>query len=72
MGGFSDRLVTYIRILARSLRGQDGLTEVFQVAVTPGTTYAFSIGKGAGFVANSNVTDTYMGSNGAVIIEYVV
>jgi hypothetical protein len=72
MGGFNDRLVSYIRILARSLRGQDGLTEVFQVAVTPGTTYTFSIGKGAGFVANSNVTDTYMGSNGAVIIEYVV
>ena len=72
LGGINDRLVSFVRVYARSLRGQDGLTEVFQVAVTPGTTYSFTIGKGAGFVANSNVTDTYMGSNGAVIIEYVV
>jgi hypothetical protein len=50
------------RAFARSLRGQDGVTQVFQVTVVPATTYTFSIGNG---------TPTG-GSDGAVIIEYVV
>jgi hypothetical protein len=50
------------RAFARSLRGQDGVTEVFQVTVVPATTYTFSIG-------NGTATGS---SDGAVIIEYVV
>jgi hypothetical protein len=50
------------RAFARSLRGQDGVTEVFQVTVVPATTYNFSIG-------NGTATGS---SDGAVIIEYVV
>jgi hypothetical protein len=48
--------------------GQDGVIEVFQVTVVPSTAYSFSIGKGASFTGS---TDSYMGSNGAVIIEYI-
>jgi hypothetical protein len=59
------------RAFARSLRGQDGVREVFQVTVVPATTYSFSIGVAAGW-AGYFTTDSYMGSNGAVIIEYVV
>jgi phage baseplate assembly protein gpV len=50
------------RASARSLRGQDGVTQVFQVTVVPATTYNFSIG-------NGTATGS---SDGAVIIEYVV
>jgi hypothetical protein len=53
---------TSSRALARSLRGQDGVTQVFQVTVVPATTYTFSIGNGASTGS----------SDGAVIIEYVV
>jgi hypothetical protein len=59
------------RAYALAYRGQDGVTEVFQVTVVPGTAYSFSIGLGAGF-AGYLTTDSNMGSNGAVIIEYVV
>lgn len=66
--GFADHIS---RAYARSERGQDGLTEVFQVTVTPGTTYAFSIGLADAFFGYF-ITDANMGSNGAVIIEYVI
>jgi hypothetical protein len=59
------------RAKARSGRGQDGLTEVFQVTVVPATTYSFSIGLGAGFDGYF-LTNSNMGSNGAVVIEYVL
>ena len=57
------------RAEARSGRGQDGVTEVFQVTVVPSTVYSFTVGAGAGYVSATSAT---MGSNGAVIIEYVV
>ena len=57
------------RAEARSGRGQDGMTEVFQVTVVPSTVYSFTIGAGAGYVDTTYET---MGSNGAIIIEYVV
>ena len=53
---------------ANGYPGQDGVIEVFQVTVAPSTTYSFSIGQGAGFVGT---TESYMGSSGAVIIEYI-
>ena len=52
--------------------GRDGVIEVFQVTVIPSTTYSFVIGKAAGFVSPTFTTETYMGSNGGVIIEYIV
>ena len=57
------------RAEARSGRGQDGVTEVFQVTVVPSTVYSYTVGAGAGYVSATSAT---MGSNGAVIIEYVV
>ena len=57
------------RAEARSGRGQDGVTEVFQVTVVPSTVYSFTVGAGAGY---AGTTSASMGSNGAVIIEYVV
>ncbi len=66
--GFADHIS---RAYARSERGQDGLTEVFQVDVVPGTTYTFSIGLADAF-SGYFITDANMGSNGAVIIEYVI
>jgi hypothetical protein len=48
--------------------GQDGVIEVFQVTVVPSTAYSFSIGQGAGF---NGTLDSYLGSSGAVIIEYI-
>jgi hypothetical protein len=66
--GFADHIS---RAYARSERGQDGLTEVFQVDVVPGTTYTFSIGLADAF-SGYFITEANMGSNGAVIIEYVV
>lgn len=57
------------RAEARSGRGQDGVTEVFQVTVVPSTVYSYTVGAGAGYAGTTYST---MGSNGAVIIEYVV
>lgn len=57
------------RAKALGYRGQDGVIEVFQVTVVPATTYSFSIGAGAGYTGPN---ESYAGSNGAVIIEYVV
>lgn len=60
------------RAYAYGRPGQDGVIEVFQVTVVPSTTYSFVIGKAAGFESPTFTTESYMGSNGAVIIEYVV
>lgn len=57
------------RASAKGYRGQDGIIEVSQVTVVPATVYSFSIGAGSGY---TNSTTSYAGSNGAVIIEYVV
>lgn len=59
------------RVVAKAIagRGQDGLTEVFQVTVVPSTVYSFNVGMGVGY---TSTTPAQMGSNGAVIIEYVV
>jgi hypothetical protein len=57
------------RAEARSGRGQDGVTEVFQVTVVPLTVYSFTVGAGAGY---AGTTSASMGSNGAVTIEYVI
>jgi hypothetical protein len=50
-------------------RGQDGVTEVFQVTTVPSTVYSFTVGMADGY---TGTTLAKMGSNGAVIIEYVV
>jgi hypothetical protein len=57
------------RAEARSGRGQDGVTEVFQVTVVPLTVYSFTVGAGAGY---AGTTSASMGSNGAATIEYVI
>jgi hypothetical protein len=54
---------------AQSSRGQDGVIEVFQVTVVPSNVYSFTVGTAAGY---TGTTYPMMGSNGAVIIEYVV
>ena len=68
----SDKFSHTSRAYAYGNPGQDGVIEVFQVTVVPSTTYSFVIGKGAAFAANGYTTDAWMGSNGGVIIEYVV
>ena len=59
------------RVVAKAIagRGQDGVTQVFQVTVVPSTVYSFNVGMGVGY---TSTTPAQMGSNGAVIIEYVV
>ena len=56
---------------ARSLRGQDGVTVVQQLTVTPGDTHNFYVGTAGGYVPGEPIFSG-MGSNGAVIIEYVL
>lgn len=68
----SDKFNHTSRAKALGYRGQDGVIEVFQVTVVPSTAYSFVIGKAAGFgAATGYTTDSYMGSNGGVIIEYI-
>ena len=67
----SDKFNHTSRAKALGYRGQDGVIEVFQVTVVPSTAYSFVIGKAAAFAANGYTTDSYMGSNGGVIIEYI-
>ena len=58
------------RAYAHGKRGQDGVTQVFQVTVVPSTVYSFTVGEAAGY--DGITTYSTQGSNGAVIIEYVV
>ena len=58
------------RAYAHGKRGQDGVTQVFQITVVPSTVYSFTVGAAAGY--DGITTYSTQGSNGAVIIEYVV
>jgi hypothetical protein len=70
--GVDNYMPVTTRAYARSGRGQDGLTKVFQVATTPGTTYTITIGQGggAGDFMNPPWVDG-QGFGGGAIIEYV-
>lgn len=64
-----DLVVTRVWGRLEASRGQDGVTEVFQVTTVPSTVYSFNVGMAVGY---TGTTLANMGSNGAVIIEYVV
>jgi hypothetical protein len=64
-----DFVVVTVTAKAYAGRGQDGVTEVFQVTTVPSTVYSFNVGMANGY---TGTTLAKMGSNGAVIIEYVV
>jgi len=64
-----DLVVTRVSGRVEASRGQDGVTEVFQVTTVPSTVYSFTVGMANGY---TGTTLANMGSNGAVIIEYVV
>jgi hypothetical protein len=64
-----DLVVTRVSGRLEASRGQDGVTEVFQVTTVPSTVYSFTVGMANGY---TGTTLANMGSNGAVIIEYVV
>jgi hypothetical protein len=66
---FGDLVTVAVTAKAYAGRGQDGVTEVFQVSTVPSTVYSFNVGMADGY---TGTTLAKMGSNGAVIIEYVV
>jgi hypothetical protein len=66
---YGDYIAVYSQAKAYAGRGQDGVTEVFQVTTVPSTVYSFTVGMADGY---TGTTLANMGSNGAVIIEYVV
>ncbi len=66
---FGDYVSVVVTARAYAGRGQDGVTEVFQVTTVPSTVYSFNVGMANGY---TGTTPAKMGSNGAVIIEYVV
>jgi hypothetical protein len=60
------------RAYARSGKGQDGITRVFQVTTTPGQTYTITLGYGGQAGDFDSPPYPYgQGMGGGAIIEYV-